>query len=61
MIPKLFCPLLSTDKHKVYCKEDCMWHIYNEDATGHTCAVVLNIAISGTIIEAIEKNKHKPT
>lgn len=41
LVPKLFCPLLSTAGKKVYCDKNCMWYVYNDDFTGHTCSVPL--------------------
>lgn len=41
LIPKLFCPLLSTADKKVYCDKNCMWYVYNDDFTGHTCSIPL--------------------
>lgn len=41
LAPKLFCPLLSTADKKVYCDKNCMWYVYNEDFTGHTCSIPL--------------------
>ncbi len=41
LVPKLFCPLLSTSSKKVYCDKNCMWYVYNDDFTGKTCSVPL--------------------
>lgn len=44
LIPKLFCPLLSTAGKKAYCDKECMWYVYNDDFTGHTCSVPILLA-----------------
>ena len=60
MTRKLFCPLMSTNAQKVYCNENCMWYVYNDDdASGVTCAVALNLHTNGYILTAIENLKSK--
>ncbi|MBU5438322.1 hypothetical protein KQI42_09895 [Tissierella sp. MSJ-40] len=53
--PKKLCPLMSTAKSKVYCSDECMWYISNENVSGVTCAVPLSLMTSGEILTAIEK------
>lgn len=59
LIPKLFCPLLSTGSKKAYCDEKCMWYIHNDNCSGVTCAVPLSLMNGGEILTALEKQAEK--
>lgn len=57
LAPKLFCPLLSTSSKKVYCDKNCMWYVYNDDFTGHTCSIPLPLETIAYQPEAAEETE----
>jgi hypothetical protein len=57
LAPKLFCPLLSTSSKKVYCDKNCMWYVYNDDFTGHTCSIPLLLETIAYQPEAAEETE----
>jgi hypothetical protein len=57
LMPKLFCPLLSSENKKVYCKDDCMWYIETDCPMGSSCIIPALFMSNTEIVKAIEKAK----
>lgn len=59
MFEKRFCPLLTKDPSKpVYCNENCMWYIENDDMPAYSCVVPVLLASQNTVVSAIERLKN---